>query len=149
MIEKQVNKRAYPNIIDLDTLVPKKHPLRAIDKAASWDKVYAAAAHKYSSRSGRPGIDPVLYIKLLFLQRYYRLDSLSRTVEEAEVNLAYRWFLGLGLMDKVPHPTTVSRNLKKRFDEGVPEALLEEVQESLLAAGVKLPAHMQPQEKQA
>lgn len=115
MIEKQENKRKAANILDIDTLVPKKHPLRKIDQAVDWNQVYPAAAKTYSPNKGRPGIDPVVLVKIEFLKLYYGYPSLRKTLEEIEVNLAYRWFLGYGFLDKIPHPTTVSRNLKKRF----------------------------------
>lgn len=38
----------------------------------------------------------------------------SRTIE---VNVAYRWFLGLALDDKVPHFTTYGKNYSRRFAE--------------------------------
>jgi hypothetical protein len=37
-------------------------------------------------------------------------------VREIEVNVAYRWFLGLGLRDAVPDHSTISQNRRRRFD---------------------------------
>ncbi len=51
-----------------------------------------------------PKMDPVMLIKIPFIQYLYGIRSMRQTVKEIEVNVAYRWFLGLEMMDKVPHP---------------------------------------------
>ena len=38
-------------------------------------------------------------------------------MREVEVNVAYRWFLGLKLRDKVPDASTLSQNRRRRFSE--------------------------------
>ena len=38
-------------------------------------------------------------------------------MREVEVNVAYRWFLGLKLRDKVPDASTLSQNRRRRFTE--------------------------------
>ena len=51
-----------------------------------------------------------LLIKLPFIQCLYGIRSMRQTVKEIEVNVAYRWFLGLEMMDKVPHFSTFGKN---------------------------------------
>ena len=38
-------------------------------------------------------------------------------MREVEVNVAYRWFLGLKLRGKVPDASTLSQNRRRRFSE--------------------------------
>ena len=45
------------------------------------------------------------------------MRSERRLCEEVKVNLAYRWFCGLGLEDKVSHHSTFSVNRHGRFRE--------------------------------
>ena len=40
---------------------------------------------------------------------------MCQTVKEIEVNIAYRWFLGLEMMDKVPYFSTFGKNYTRRF----------------------------------
>ena len=47
-----------------------------------------------------------MLIKIPFIQYLYGIRSMRQTVKEIEVNVAYRWFLGLEMMDKVPHFST-------------------------------------------
>ena len=42
---------------------------------------------------------------------------MRQTVKEIEVNVAYRWFLGLEMMDKVPHFSTFGENYTRRFKD--------------------------------
>ncbi len=44
-----------------------------------------------------------MLIKLSFIQYLYGIRSMRQTIKEIEVNVAYRWFLGLGLYEKSPH----------------------------------------------
>ena len=40
---------------------------------------------------------------------------MRQTVKEIEVNIAYRWFLGLDFTESVPHHSTFSKNYERRF----------------------------------
>ena len=44
------------------------------------------------------------------IQYLYGIRSMRQTIKEIEVNLAYKWFLGLDITDKVPHFTTFGKN---------------------------------------
>ena len=72
---------------------------------------------KYSQDKGRPSMDPVMLIKLPFIQYLYGIKSMRQTCKEIEVNVAYRWFLGLDMMDKVPHFSTFGKNYTRRFKD--------------------------------
>ena len=71
--------------------------LRKIDKAINWNFIYDLVMDKYCHDNGRPSLDPVLLIKLVFIQYLYGIKSMRQTIEEIEVNVAYRWFLGLAI----------------------------------------------------
>lgn len=42
---------------------------------------------------------------------------MRRTIKEIETNVAYRWFLGLGLDEKVPNFSTFGKNYVRRFQD--------------------------------
>ena len=56
-----------------------------------------------------------MLVKIPLIQCFYGIRSMRQTIKEIEVNLAYRWFLGLTLDDKVPHFTTYGKNYSRRF----------------------------------
>ena len=58
-----------------------------------------------------------LLIKIPFIQYLYGIKSMRQTVKEIEVNVAYRWFLGLDMLDKVPHFSTFGKNYTRRFKD--------------------------------
>ena len=90
---------------------------RIIDKAIDWSFIYDLVVDKYSPDNGRPSMDPVMLIKLPFIQYLYGIRSMRQTVKEIEVNVANRWFLGLEMMDKVPHFSTFGKNYTRRFKD--------------------------------
>lgn len=110
-------KRDQIQIFCMDDLVPKDHLLRMIDEAIDWSFIYELVEEKYSADQGRPSIDPVVLIKIPFIQYLYGIKSMRQTIKEIEVNVAYRWFLGLDMHDKVPHFSTFGKNYTRRFKD--------------------------------
>ena len=41
---------------------------------------------------------------------------MRQTIKEIEVNMAYRWFLRIGITEEVPHFSTFGKNYKRRFE---------------------------------
>ena len=123
MSEWKRDARREPVITDLDALVPKEHLLRKIEKVMDYEWLYERLTPCYCQENGRPGTDPVVLIKMVLIQHLFGIPSLRQTYREIEVNLAYRWFLGYSLLDKIPHFATVSYAFCRRF----PPELSEEI----------------------
>jgi transposase len=51
---------------------------------------------------GRPSVDPVLMIRMLIIGYVFAIRSERALCREVHVNLAYRWFCGLSIEDKLP-----------------------------------------------
>ncbi len=47
----------------------------------------------------RPSIDPVILVKLTFIQYIFGIRSMRKTIEEVETNMTYRWLLGNGFYE--------------------------------------------------
>ena len=122
------DSRREPVITDLDALVPKEHLLRKIEKVMDYEWLYERLDPYYCHDNGRPGTDPVVLIKMVLIQHLYGIPSLRQTHRDIEVNLAYRWFLGYGLLEDIPHFATVSYAFCKRF----PPELAEEIFDHIL-----------------
>lgn len=110
------DKKTQVQMISIDGLVPEDHLLRKIDKYIDFTFIYGLVEDRYSSDKGRPSIDPVTLIKIPIIQYLYGIKSMRQTIKEIEVNMAYRWFLGLDFYDKVPHFSTFGKNYKRRFE---------------------------------
>ena len=117
MTKDTEQKREQVQIVCMDDLVPQNHLLRIIDKAIDWRFIYDLVEDKYSPDFGRPSMDPVVLIKIPFIQYLYGIRSMRQTIKEIEVNVAYRWFLGLEMQEPVPHFSTFGKNYTRRFKD--------------------------------
>ena len=54
---------------------------------------------------------------MLLIGYLYGIKSERRLEEEVSLNLAYRWFCGIDLMNRVPNHSTCSQNRRRRFQE--------------------------------
>tara|TARA_B100001971_G_scaffold107550_1_gene98889 strand:+ start:346 stop:1713 length:1368 start_codon:yes stop_codon:yes gene_type:complete len=98
----------------LDDHVPSDHMLRRIDPFLDLSEV-RTSLRPYYSHLGRPSVDPELMIRMLIVGYCLGIRSERRLCEEVHLNLAYRWFCGLGLKGKVPDHSTFSVNRNGRF----------------------------------
>ena len=100
----------------INELVPSDHLLRKIDKTIDFEFIHDLVKDRYCPDNGRPALDPTLMFKLLFLGYLYGVRSERQLIREVQVNVAYRWFLGLNLTDKIPDASTLSQNRRRRFN---------------------------------
>ncbi|MDD3107344.1 MAG: IS1182 family transposase [Bacilli bacterium] len=116
MITKKSNQsRKNIQMIDLESLVPEKHLLRKIDEIIDFEFIREIVKEYYSDEIGRPSIDPVVLFKIVFIQFLFGIKSMRQTIKEIEVNNAYRWFIGYGLLEPIPHFSTFGKNYVRRF----------------------------------
>ena len=120
--------RHEPIIVDLEALVPKEHLLRKIERVMDYEWLYERLDPYYCHDNGRPGTDPVVLVKMVLIQHLFGIPSLRQTYREIQVNNAYRWFLGYGLLDNIPHFATVSY----AFCQPFPDELTSEIFEQML-----------------
>ena len=117
MLVKGTDKRALQaEIVTMEDLVPEGHLLRSVAAAIDFGFIYELVEDKYSVETGRPSVDPVVLVKMVFIQFLFGIRSMRQTVQDIGVNAAYRWFLGFSWQDKVPHFTTFGKNYKRRFE---------------------------------
>lgn len=119
------DKRRDVSIVDIEQLVPKEHLVRKIEREMDYRWIYKRVEPYYCHEKGRHGADPVILIKMVLLQHLFGIPSLRQTHREIDVNVAYRWFLGYGLLDKIPHFATVSYAFCKRFPPELTAELFE------------------------
>lgn len=111
-----MNHREQVEMLSLDQLVPQDHLVRKIDKIIDFNFIYEKVSELYSEETGRPSIHPIVLFKIAFVQYLFGIRSMRQTIKEIETNIAYRWFLGYGLSDEIPHFTTFGKNYARRFE---------------------------------
>ena len=120
----------------LDDVVPVDHLVRRIDALIDLGWVRDELA-PYYSHTGRPSIDPELLMRMLIVGYVFAIRSERQLCAEVRVNLAYRWFCGLGIEDRVPDHSAFSRARHERFRDGQAyRELFEHVVERCLARGL-------------
>ena len=103
-------------IIDLEELIPENHLLKKIDRAIDFTFIYHLAEPYYAEK-GRPSVDPICMIKMLLVGYLYGIRSERRLEEEITLNIAYRWFCGFNMMDRIPDHSIFSQNRRRRFND--------------------------------
>src|SRR3984957_7643509 len=88
--------------VDLEARVGQSHPLRAI--WAIVNEALTALASDFSalySPMGRPSIAPEKLLRAMLLQAFYSIRSERQLMERLEIDLLFRWFVGLGIGDGI------------------------------------------------
>src|ERR1700693_1147547 len=98
----------------LDEAVPNDHLVRQIAAVLDLSWVHSELAPFYP-KIGRPSIDPVLMIRMLVIAYVSAIRSERALCRDVQVNLAYRWFCGLSIEDKIPDHSAFSRARNERF----------------------------------
>jgi transposase, IS5 family len=109
--------------------------LDAVVELIDWAAVERVLRPVRGSRLGRPGYGPLVLVRCLLLQQWYDLSDPG--LEEALADrLSFRRFAGLSLSDAVPDHSTLSRFRKALCDQGLGEAMLDEINRQLAALGL-------------
>ena len=121
----------------LDEAVPDDHPVRDIAAVLDLSWVHAELA-PYYPQLGRPSIDPVLMIRMLIVDYVFAIRSERALCRDVRVNLAYRWFCGLSIEDKIPDHSAFSRARNDRLrDSDVFRSVFERSADFGLADGAR------------
>ncbi len=121
--------------IDVESLIPKSHLLRRIDRVLDLSFLAELTAPLYSKSQGRPSIDPEVFVRMVLLGYLYNIDSDRQLCEEVGYNLAYRWFCRLSLKDSVPDHSSMTK-IRDRLGEKTYEEIFDHVVDQCGKAGL-------------
>jgi len=125
-----------------DSFVPKDHPLRPI--RAMVDQALADLCSDFTkmySHTGRPGVPPEKLLKALLLQAFYSVRSVRLLMEEINYSILFRWFLDLGLDDRVWDHSTFSQNQERLLASEVAKKFFSRIMEQAEIAGLLSDEH--------
>lgn len=112
----------------LEERIPKKHPLRQLRMVVDGllatmneelDAVYAT--------TGRDSIPPERLLRASLIQTLHSIRSERALIDHIDYNLLYRWFVGLGMDEKVWHHSTFSANRDRLLGEGIARRFFDKV----------------------
>lgn len=107
MLGQQDGRRDFFNGYVEQRLLPKKHELLEIDEQIDFSFVEEEVRDLYCSDNGRPSYPPERMFRILFLEYYYNLSDVE-VVKQLQVNILFRWFVGLSLEDPIPDDSSLS-----------------------------------------
>ena len=116
MMKQGAGVQSKMHFCTIESLMPARHFLRDVEQTIDFSFIYTKVAHLYS-RVGRPSIDPIVIIKTLLLGYLYGIFSERKLMKEIEVNIAYRWFLGIDLDASIPDHSTLSQLRRRKFND--------------------------------
>lgn len=120
--------------VDLESRIPKQHPIRKIrkiiDEALSelepdFDAMYA--------EGGRPSIPPELLLRATLLQILFTIRSERQLCERIDYDLMFRWFVGLSIDDSVWNHSTFSKNRDRLMASNIDERLFDAIKKQAAA----------------
>ena len=114
MMTKQKYRNDCIILKTIDEIVPKEHLVRKLDASIDLTFIEDEVESLYSA-FGAPSIPPMVLFKLLIINYMFGINSMRKTCEECEVNVAYRWYLGLSIDDKIPNYSTWSQNYIRKY----------------------------------
>jgi IS5 family transposase len=113
----------------------RNRQLERIALLVEWAGFEPLLGEVYAAPVGRPSYGPLVLLKCLLLQQWYRLSDPG--LEEAlSDRLSFRRFVGLALADPVPDHSTLSRFRAELVRRGLAEPLLAEVNRQFEARGL-------------
>lgn len=115
--------------------IPENHILKKIDSVVDFSFINRLLSSSYCKEFGRPAKEPELMCKLLFLQHLYNLSD-ERVIEEAELNLAYLYFLGVNPEESLPDKSLLSKFRTHRLRESTLDEIITEIVKQCVERGI-------------
>src|SRR5258706_4215038 len=117
----------FPSV-DVEERIPAKHPLRLIRQIVN--EVLTSLDAEFSGvyePTGRDSIPPERLLRASLLQAFYSIRSERQLMEQSDYNLLFRWFVGLGIDDRVWDHSTFTKNRDRLLEADVAVKFLEAV----------------------
>jgi len=124
-----------------EQVVPKDHFLVRLNEIIPWQRFTYKLVKYYKGKAkeGRPPYDPAVLLKMLLVSYLYNISE-RQTEETANLNLAVKYFLGLGVNEHPPDHTTLTAFKNRILENGklvAYERLLKEIIKIALEKGIK------------
>jgi len=122
--------------VSAEQFVPEDHPLRRIRPIIDARKIRRLARPLYSN-TGRPSIPPEQLFLALIAGYVMGITSERKIVMQLNCDMAFRWFVGLGMNGKAWDASTFSQNRRRRFDKsGFMEKLFDDTVKTAMKEGL-------------
>lgn len=131
--------RLKPKQLSFHTLlynkIPDNHMLKRIYSVVDFSFINELLKDRYCKEFGRPAKEPEMMCKLLFLQHIYNLSD-EKVVEEASLNLAFMYFIGINPEDYLPNKSLLSKFRTQRLEESTLDEIITEIVRQCVEQGI-------------
>jgi transposase len=130
---KQYQEKLFTSF-RLSDRIPENNFYRRLHNLLDLNFLYKTTA-KYYGKEGNPGIDPVVFFKLLLTGYFQNLQSDRAIIENARLRMDILFFIGYDIDEELPWHSTLSRT-RQLYGEEVFQKLFKEVLEQCIAKGM-------------
>lgn len=111
--------------------------LERLSREVKWYRFEKLLGRLKADGAGRPPFEPLMMLKALLLQQWYRLSD-AELEEAINDRVSFRKFLGLSLEAPSPDHTTLNRFRNRLAEVGLADKLFAEFEKQLEARGLLL-----------
>ncbi|KGX83111.1 transposase, partial [Pontibacillus marinus BH030004 = DSM 16465] len=115
--------------------IPEHHILKLIDTYIDFSFINELLKETYCTNFGRPAKEPELMCKLLFIQHLYELSD-EVTIREANLNLAYMYFIGVNPEDELPDKSLLCKFRRHRLGNSTLDEMMIEITKQCVELGI-------------
>lgn len=115
--------------------IPENHILKKIESVVDFSFINELLEDSYCKEFGRPAKEPEMMCKLLVLEHLYNLSD-EKVIEEANLNLAYMYFLGINPEDSLPNKSLLSKFRTQRLQETTLDEIITEIVRQCVEQGI-------------
>lgn len=119
----------------LSDYIPDDHILKRVHAILDLRWLADEVRGLYSKTGGRPCIEPERAVRLMLAGFFHGIVHDRKLMREAQVNIAYRWFAGYELDERIPDHSTLTR-IRQRWGEEKFRRIFEKSVKQCIAAGM-------------
>jgi transposase len=120
------NRNFQTQVVTLSELVPADNFYRQLEAKLDLSFVRKLVQEQYSSKLGRPSIDPVVFFKLQLIMFFEGIRSERKLVEMVDMRLDCRWYIGYDFCEIVPNHSSLSK-IRSRYGLEIFQRFFEQI----------------------
>lgn len=121
--------------VPLSSLVPDDHPFKRVDRVLDLSWLHEAVRECYCQDNGRPSIDPEAALRLMLAGFFEGIVHDRKLMQRAQTDLAFRWFAGYALHERLPEHSSLTR-IRQRWGAERFRRIFVKTVEACMAAGL-------------
>lgn len=115
--------------------IPENHILKTINGSIDLKFVNKLLESSYCKYYGRPAKEPEMMLRIQILKYLYNLSD-EQLVQDLNVNLAYKWFIGLNPEDPLPEISLLTKFRTQRLKDISMDAIITEIVRQCVEKGI-------------